>query len=398
MGRDVASKVLKVLLLWLLLLFGVLVFSEVLPCSALSDDGFQKGFLVGGFLAGIVACVITILILVIKKRPPEVFTAKKAYAVVGMMLAVFGIFMVVLSVCYDPVTEFLFGGAIQGEDWYTWVKNLVITDVICLLVVMAMASQGEKTLIEKHKMTFGQFVCAVFMNTGIIGVGAIIGVIIELALSYNFGTMGGGQTISNMMLGSNDLWRILVVGIGAPVVEELIFRKFLIDRVHKYGEGIAIFVSGFLFGLFHGNFSQFFFATGVGLFFAFIYVRTGKIWYSIFLHMIVNMSTSVISVNLLENLDYAKMDAFLMLDMASDEATSMAMELLPSLLLLIGWFLLLAIFVIVGWILWIIKGKKMFLKKSEEYVEKGKLCTAFCNYGMIIFLLLCLVRFISFYI
>ena len=35
---------------------------------------------------------------------------------------------------------------------HTWVKTFVITDVICLLFVMIMASQIQKAPIEKHKI------------------------------------------------------------------------------------------------------------------------------------------------------------------------------------------------------------------------------------------------------
>lgn len=398
MLRDIASKVLKVMLVWLLILFGLLVFQDMIPADITELEWFQNGFFVGAILAGTVIGMISAVILAVTKKPAKEVTAKKNYAAVGMMLAVFGIFMVLLSFCYEPVMNWLFGSEISTADWYIWVENIVITYGICFVAVILMSTQCEKTPIEKHKMSIGQFICAIFMNAGIIGVGAILGAVIELALAFNFGIVGGGQAVSNMMMGSNDFWRILTVGIGAPIVEEMVFRKFLIDRVHKYGEGIAIFVSGFLFGLFHGNFSQFFFATGVGLFFAFIYVRTGKIWYSILLHMVVNLTTSVISISLIEMLDMEKMEAFLAMDLASDEATQMAFELLPSMLLFLGWVLFLIVCVIVGWVLWIMKGKKLFLKKSEEYVEKKKFRTAFGNFGMLVFLALCIIRFISFYI
>lgn len=398
MLRDVASKVLKVMLVWLLVLFGFEVFQDMLPSVITDSVLINRGFFIGAILSGTTICMIAMIILAVTKVQAEAVTAKKNYAAVGMILAAFGVCMVLLSLCYEPVMSWLFGSKIAETDWYIWVENIVITYGICFVIAILMATQCEKIPIEKHKMSFGQFICAIFMNAGIIGVGAVLGAIIELALAFNFGIVGGGQAVSNMMMGSNDFWRILTVGIGAPIVEELVFRKFLIDRVHKYGEGIAIFASGFLFGLFHGNFSQFFFATGVGLFFAFIYVRTGKIWYSILLHMVVNLTTSVISINLIEMLDMEKIDSFLAMDIASDEATSMAFELLPSMLLFLGWIVFLIVCVIVGWVLWILNGKKLFLKKSEEYVEKKKFRMAFGNFGMLVFLALCIIRFISFYI
>ncbi|MEG2054611.1 MAG: type II CAAX endopeptidase family protein, partial [Oscillospiraceae bacterium] len=51
--------------------------------------------------------------------------------------------------------------------------------------------------------------------------------------------------------GSIPLLNILFVGLIAPIVEEILFRKMIIDRVAKYGELTAVIFSGIVFGLFH---------------------------------------------------------------------------------------------------------------------------------------------------
>ena len=137
--------------------------------------------------------------------------------------------------------------------------------------------------------------------------GSLIGNPIHTALTQPF----SGDSItnaSNLMENSNVILRTLVVGIGAPVFEELIFRKVLIDRTVKYGEYISIVMSGVMFGLLHGNFSQFFFATFVGMLFAYVYIRTGRIRYTIFLHMAVNLSSALVLQTLLQKLLQATQD------------------------------------------------------------------------------------------
>ena len=42
------------------------------------------------------------------------------------------------------------------------------------------------------------------------------------------------------------------------------FRKLLIDRIVPFGQRVAVVVSGLAFGLFHGNFYQFFYAFSLG--------------------------------------------------------------------------------------------------------------------------------------
>lgn len=85
----------------------------------------------------------------------------------------------------------------------------------------------------------------------------------------------------------------------APVAEELFFRKILIDRLRRYGDLPAIFVSATVFGLAHGNFSQFFYAFLLGLVFGALYCVTGRLRYGIALHMGINFFGSVWSTLLL---------------------------------------------------------------------------------------------------
>lgn len=398
MKKTVASFVLKVMMVWLLVLYSLLLFRHTFLKPVVDALRLDSKFFVGALLAGSVIALLAIIANALQKRDPlEAATAKKNYAAVGVMLSVFGIFMTALGTCYDPVMELFFGEAIRNEEWYTWVGNIAVTDVICLAAVILIACKIKGTPVEKHKMTFGELITCIFMNSGVIGAGLILGLLMESLMMRLCGTMGG-QAISDMMIGSDDFWRILTVGIGAPIVEELIFRKFLIDRVHKYGEGIAILISGMLFGLFHGNFAQFFHTTGLGLFLAFIYVRTGKVWYTILFHMVVNMSTSVISMKLVNNLDYEKLYQLLEMDWESPEAMELMMEMFPAALALTGWVLFLIVSVIVGWILWIRNRKKLFLKKAPEHVEEKKLRTAFLNFGMLYFLIMGIIRFVSFYL
>lgn len=85
------------------------------------------------------------------------------------------------------------------------------------------------------------------------------------------------------------LWALTILSILiAPIFEELIFRKVLMDRVGVYGERLAIIVSALSFGAFHGNFQQFFFTVFAGAGLAIIYAKTKKIIFPIILHFLNN--------------------------------------------------------------------------------------------------------------
>jgi hypothetical protein len=71
-------------------------------------------------------------------------------------------------------------------------------------------------------------------------------------------------------------------------VEELIFRKILLDKLRRFGDLPAILITGLAFGIFHFNLLQFFYATVIGIMFAYITIRTNRIIYAIILHMMMN--------------------------------------------------------------------------------------------------------------
>ena len=110
--------------------------------------------------------------------------------------------------------------------------------------------------------------------------------------------LGGapGNALEEIITAAGILPTFLFAVVAAPVMEELLFRRLLVDRLRRYGDKTAVLFSGLLFGLYHGNFYQFFYAAALGCFFAWIYCRTGRIRYTILLHMTVNFLGSVVSL------------------------------------------------------------------------------------------------------
>lgn len=88
---------------------------------------------------------------------------------------------------------------------------------------------------------------------------------------------------------------LVIMGVLGPVMEELFFRGLVLRRLLPYGRVFSVVVSSALFGLFHGNFFQMFFAFGVGLAFAYITIRTGSMIYSVLLHIFFNSYSAILS-------------------------------------------------------------------------------------------------------
>lgn len=265
--------------------------------------------------------------------------------------------------------------------------------IVYPLFLLCISKSGKKNAIEEHKMSVGQIILAFIMTYSATYVCNIIGAIITAIVGL---IKGGAVTnpLIDMVMGTNIIVEILVMVIAAPICEELIFRKFLVDRIIKYGEGVAIVVSGLLFALFHGNVSQAVYAFTIGAFFAFIYIRTGRIRYTMIIHGMLNFMGSVAAGSILKALDLGKMMGYLSsgdidayMQFVMDNASAFAIAGI--------YFMFIFILVILGIIFWIVFRKKFFLKPTQNAIPKGeRFKTVIINPGMIIYLLFWIVMII----
>ena len=126
-------------------------------------------------------------------------------------------------------------------------------------------------------------------------VGSYIGTYLNSIISLLTGNRQGNEV--NTMLTETPLLLISFISlVVAPVMEELFFRKILMDKFRPLGGWFSILTSGLFFGLFHGNFEQFFYAALIGCVFAFVYWQTGRIRYSMILHAMANFIGGIFPV------------------------------------------------------------------------------------------------------
>lgn len=163
---------------------------------------------------------------------------------------------------------------------------------------------------EKKKITPGQFMLLLILCYGLTYLGNLVGSLFMQAAGILQGTDYSNplnDVINQMDVGMIVLTTVII----APVMEELMFRKYLVDRLVPYGQKTAVVLSGLFFGLFHGNFYQFFYAAALGAVFAWIYSSTGRIRYNIALHMAINLLGGVLPVVLSKGTDAGNLFAFL---------------------------------------------------------------------------------------
>ncbi len=328
---------------------------------------------------------------------------KKAAVKIGWKYFVFGVVVIIAQYIY----AWLLPEKYYTESWANFLQIIIPTYCIAFPVLCLLVCKMPKVQIEKKKMGFWKIVLTVIIGSGICGVGMVIGTVVGELITLPFGVSASdNNSLGNLMIMSDPFWRILTVGILAPIFEELIFRKLLIDRVIKYGEFCAIMMSGIMFGLFHGNFAQFFFATGLGMLFAFVYARTGKIWYTILLHMVVNMTTSVITTPLamkvLEHMEVINKISELSTrpnELMAYLENPEVMQVYGYMMVYACWMMFLAVCALTGVILFFVFLKKFKLKETPMGVKNGTVfLKSFVNGGMILFILMSAFLFVLYYV
>lgn len=83
---------------------------------------------------------------------------------------------------------------------------------------------------------------------------------------------------------------ILLYGMIAPVVEEIVFRGMLYHRMRRlFSPWIAMLATSFMFGVFHGNVVQMIYAMSLGILMILTYNWLSSFWGPVLFHMSANL-------------------------------------------------------------------------------------------------------------
>ena len=177
---------------------------------------------------------------------------------------------------------------------------------IFLLVSRALPSAKPIKSGMQPSHFLGSFCITVLMST----IGSYISTVIISMFEVFLGSTPE-NSLAELATDTN-VWVVLVFAvIIIPILEEILFRKVVCSKLLPLGEGYAIFVSAGVFSLIHGNFYQFAYAFLLGAFFAFIYVKTGKLIYSCILHIFVNFTGLILAPAIVNAIDATELEAIL---------------------------------------------------------------------------------------
>ena len=270
-------------------------------------------------------------------------------------------------------------GVVVGMLKPEWLDNTTITLILSVLplyligmpVLIAMVKQMPGEAPVKKSITPGQFVVALIMCYALMYCGNLVGTLITTIV----GALKGSAVDNALMTyatESNMIVTFIYMVICAPIL----------DRTLKYGQGVAIVLSGLMFGLFHGNLNQFAYAMLLGMFLAFLYVKTGNLKITIGLHMCINFMGAVVSVLLLKAIHLDEYQEIVMNGGDAQTVMDFMMAYLPGWIGYMVYVLFILAVVITGIVLLIVFRKRFALDPGQ--IPKGqRFKTVICNPGML---------------
>ncbi len=295
-------------------------------------------------------------------------------------------------------------GIVELVAWLKpeWLESAEVSLMLSVLpmyligmpILIALVRSVPAMKIEKHSMKVWQFLLAIIMCFCVMYCSNFVGVIATAII----GALKGGavnNVIMDVATNTNMIVNLLYMVICAPILEEIVFRKLIVDRTVRFGQGVAVLLSGLMFGLFHGNLNQFVYAFTMGMFLAFLYVKTGEIKYTIGIHMIVNFFGSIVSVWVLDNMNYEGYMEAITAGAGETELMNLIMASLPGWIVYLCYLLLIFGMISAGIVFFIVFRKRFVLSKGEIQIPKGKgFSTIFLNVGMGLYTIFWLIQIV----
>lgn len=315
----------------------------------------------------------------------EAIEAKRRFSKIGWFYIADVALIYIVQLLIGLVVRALKPGWLENADITLLLSAISMYLVAFPLLMLLMKKKIPAETVPRRRLSPGKYMLAAIICMGMAYASNFAGNIITTIIGFATGNPVENQIATVLM--SVSPWAVFFYTVlCAPIMEEFVFRKLIVDRAVRYGEGIAVLTSGLMFGLFHGNLNQFIYAFVIGVMLAYLYVKTGNLKITISLHMLFNFVSGFLTLLLAQKLELGGM-------LESGMVTTLPMPG-PDTLIWWGLYGLLILFIlcicVTGVVLFIIFAaqKKFRLEPGTTAIPKElKFSIAFGNSGMLVFAL-----------
>ncbi|WP_243299739.1 CPBP family intramembrane glutamic endopeptidase [Bacillus litorisediminis] len=182
----------------------------------------------------------------------------------------------------DPITA-------QQDAAAYWT---LLSFIIGLLIVLWLLRKEMQPVRTGTKLTTGEAVTWGFIGFFLALLAQFIGIQIENLLGIE-----AGSENTEFIIRFIEAYPFIIIAssIAGPILEEIVFRKVIFGNLYQRTNfWIAGIASSLIFALFHFDFQHIILYTFSGLAFAYLYVKTERIWVPIMAHVLFNTFVVVI--------------------------------------------------------------------------------------------------------
>ena len=276
--------------------------------------------------------------------------SKSYFSRIGLACFILGTVSLLISIAARILIRDMFSWIINDPIISTLVSygiTLIALYVIALPLAALAINPLPKTKPIKETMKPSHIIAGLSISFMLTFVGSYIS-------SFFLSLTTSDTAVSDTTLTTISDTEIIIHGIFLalvfPILEELVFRKFLCSRLLPLGEGYAVFFSSIIFALM-GELYQIPHAFLLGLFFSFIYVKTGKIIYSIIFHCAINLYNNVLGLYMTAKLPIDEILEILETNASEQEVMALLEKHMGTLQIYIWSSVLLIGFIIAGFVI-----------------------------------------------
>ena len=218
-------------------------------------------------------------------RSPKKVCSRIGIALLAMLLVWLASSVILAALVQAFLPEFYESG------WGVWLLNdvpLYFLGMPVFLLIIKGIPEGTEPERQKEKLNVGKFVLILLVCFG----ATYLLNFFTMAIIFVFNTLRDSNYVSGLdsLVETGGMLQSVLFGAVVPALgEEFIFRYMLRRKMKGCGDRTYILFSALCFAMFHTNFAQIFYAFAIGVVFAYVYLRTGSIWYSVTLHFLLNL-------------------------------------------------------------------------------------------------------------
>lgn len=213
--------------------------------------------------------------------------------------AVYNVALILLAFIVSLILDTSVGARLQSRNEYEDMMKVLLNSLAMLFGILPLIPLLKGQLYRNKYLDAGPKIKpAAYLITIIIAFTSSIGLNILLILTGLVGKSESYKQVAERQYGVAFGIGLIIYGVISPIVEEIVFRGLIYNRMKKYYPmWISVIVSALLFGAWHGNMVQALYGTCMGILLAYTYERFKDFKVPCVFHAIANISVYTITYN-----------------------------------------------------------------------------------------------------